>query len=284
MCEAILEAVNVHYVYPDGTIALNGVTMKIFRGERVAILGPNGAGKSTLLMIFDGLFTPTKGHIKVFGKELSKKVKYEMRRKVGLVFQDADDQLFSPTLWDDVTFGPLHLRLSENEITERAERILSLLGLEELKRKPPYRLSEGEKKKAALATVLVMEPEVLLLDEPTTNLDPKSREEFINFLNELHRTQGTTLISATHDVNAVPRLANRVYVMDKVVIGEGTVKEIFSNTKLLKAANLSAPEIAKIFMMLKKCELPCLTDDLPLTAEEAAELLVKMCKNRDATQ
>ena len=201
MKETAIEMKDIKYVYPDGYTALDSVNLKIVRGERVAILGPNGAGKSTLLMVTNGLFTPSKGRVSVLGTPIDKDNLYRVRMKVGLVFQDPDDQLFCPTLWEDITFGPLNMGLPEEEVTRRAKDALRGVGLEGYEEKPPHHLSVGEKKKAAIAAVLALKPEILILDEPTANLDPKSRTELAKLANSLYEEQKITLITATHDVD-----------------------------------------------------------------------------------
>ncbi len=158
---------------------------------------------------------------------------------VGLVFQDPDDQLFCPTLWEDVTFGPLNLGLSEEEIINRAKDALETVGLEGHEERPPHHLSMGEKKKAAIAVVLAMRPEIIVLDEPTANLDPASRVELIRFLNDLYEDQGITIVVAAHDVDFISRVADRVYILNKGrIMAEGAVKEIFSNYEIMKKARL----------------------------------------------
>jgi len=266
----------VSYEYPNGMKALEDINLRIYRGERVVILGPNGAGKTTLLKILDALVPPSSGRVKAFDMILDERsVKrdiYSFRRKVGFVFQDPDVMLFSPTVWDDIAFGLLHLGISDEEVKERVERVLDLFGIEKIKDKHPYNLSGGEKRKAAIAAVLSIDPDVLLFDEPTADLDPKSRSELIGIINQLN-AEGKTIIIATHDVNAVPDLADRVYVLNKRIIGEGTPREIFSDVTLLKEANLEVPEILKLFEVLKCFGYNC--EELPLSIDEAIEDLTR---------
>ncbi len=266
----------VSYEYPNGMKALEDINIRIYRGERVVILGPNGAGKTTLLKILDALVPPSSGRVKAFDMILDERsVKrdiYSFRRKVGFVFQDPDVMLFSPTVRDDIAFGLLHLGISDEEVKERVERVLDLFGIEKIKDKHPYNLSGGEKRKAAIAAVLSIDPDVLLFDEPTADLDPKSRSELIGIINQLN-AEGKTIIIATHDVNAVPDLADRVYVLNKRIIGEGTPREIFSDVNLLKEANLEVPEILKLFEVLKCFGYNC--EELPLSIDEAIEDLTR---------
>lgn len=279
MTEIAVEIEDASYVYPNGHEALSHINMKITKGERVALLGPNGAGKSTLLMLINGLYTPSKGLVRVFGELVNEKNSHEVRRKVGLVFQDPDDQLFCPTLWEDVAFGPLNMGLPPDEVKRRVSEALRAVGLHEHMDRAPHHLSVGEKKKAALATVLAMKPEILALDEPTANLDPKSRRELIDLINSLSM-EGTTLIVATHDVDLVPLVANRVYVLyEGEVVAEGSVREVFSNRELMVKTNLEPPSIARLFSLLNQIEGKLVVNDLPLTVEEGLEELKKIVES-----
>ncbi len=275
--QPVFELENVSYSYPTGTKALESVNMKIYKGERVAILGPNGGGKTTLLEILDGLIPASHGSVKARGMILNDATinsneMYGFRRKVGFVFQDPDIELFSPTVYDDVAFGPLHLGIPEEEVNIHVERALNLLGIEEIKNKHPYNLSGGEKRKAAIAAVLSIDPEIILLDEPTADLDPSSRAELIEIINRLNHN-GKAIITATHDVNAVPELADRVYVLNKKIIAEGTSQKIFSDFELLKENNLEVPEVFKLFEVLQCFGYNC--EDLPLSIDEAIEHLTR---------
>ena len=275
MKETAIEMKDIKYVYPDGYTALDSVNLKIVRGERVAILGPNGAGKSTLLMVANGLFTPSKGRVSVLGTPIDKDNLYRVRMKVGLVFQDPDDQLFCPTLWEDITFGPLNMGLPEEEVTRRAKDALRGVGLEGYEEKPPHHLSVGEKKKAAIAAVLALKPEILILDEPTANLDPKSRTELAKLVNSLYEEQKITLIMATHDVDFVPKIADRIYVLNKGrIVAEGPVREVFSNFEIMAEANLEPPTVTCLFSLLD--ERTDLIKPLPLTIEEALHKIKRL--------
>lgn len=274
-----IEMVEVNYVYPDGHIALEGVNLRIMRGERVAILGSNGAGKSTLLMLASGLFTSSKGQVNVLGMPVSKDNLHKARMKVGLVFQDPDDQLFCPTLWEDVVFGPLNMGLSEEEAAKRARNALKAVGLEGLEEKPPHHLSMGEKKKATIATVLAMEPEILILDEPTANLDPKSRTELAELVNSLYAERKITLITTSHDVDFVPIVADRVYVLNKGrIVSEGSVRETFSNPKIMAESNLEPPIITRFFILLNEQNDKDPMRPLPLTIPEALHEIKHLMK------
>lgn len=278
MRHTVFELENISHVYPDGTLALEDVSLKIYEKERVAILGPNGAGKSTLLMIIDGLIKPTKGTVRFFDREIQfndDKFLYEMRKKVGLVFQDSDAALFSSTIWGDVIFGPLHMGLSEEDVIKRGEDALQLLGIEHLKDKPPFQLSEGEKRKAVIASVLSIDPEVLLLDEPLINLDAATQAMIVNLLKSMHK-EGKTIVTATHDINVVPLIADRIIVLNKTVIGEGSVEEVFSNVDLMKRANINPPVITELFIRLKEHGIPESSTKIPLTVSEAVNYILKL--------
>ncbi|PHP45994.1 energy-coupling factor ABC transporter ATP-binding protein [Methanosarcinales archaeon ex4572_44] len=263
---------NLNYSYPDGTIALNNINITIQEGERVAIVGPNGAGKTTFLLHLNGILQNTDGEVKIFGKNVNEAEREDIIKNVGVVFQDPDDQLFMPTIFDDVAFGPMNLELNENEVRRRVKNSLTRLGLTGYDERCSHHLSYGEKKRASLAAVISMEPRILVLDEPTANLDPKSRAELIKIINELNR-DGVTIIITTHDINAVPELVDRVYVLNRTIIAEGIIREIFSDAKLLKENHLEVPEVFKLFEVLKCFGYNC--EELPLSINEAIENLTK---------
>jgi cobalt/nickel transport system ATP-binding protein len=269
MSELAIEMNDVSYVYPDGYIALQNVNLKIARGEKLAILGPNGAGKSTLLMVLNGLYKPSKGKVSALGVPVNDENLGTVRRDVGLVFQDPDDQLFSPTLWEDVCFGPLNMGLSEEEVKRRSMDALKVVGLEDYAEKPPHHLSVGEKKRAAIATVLAMQPKILILDEPTANLDPKSRRDLVNLLRSLHSGRDITLITATHDTNFLPAVVDRMCVLNKgCIIAEGKLREIFLNSKIMDEASSELPIVTQLFRLLADKKGMTIYS-LPLTVEEA---------------
>jgi len=215
----VFELEKVSYYYRNQQ-ALEDISLKISKGERLIILGANGSGKSTLLKMLDGLYFPSKGSIKAFGVKIdadffqNEENFYDFRKKVGFVFQDPDVQLFSPTVWDEVIFAPLHLGFSKREVLRRAKTALKLLDIEHLKNRPPYLLSGGEKKRVALATVLAFNPEVWLFDEPTASLDPRSQSRFLDFLDTLS-DRGNTVVIATHDLSIVEDMADRVLVLSE---------------------------------------------------------------------
>ena len=245
---------DVYYKYPDGTLALKGVNFKVKRGEMVALLGPNGAGKSTLFLHFNGILKPHKGEILIKGKPINydSKSLLEVRKTVGIVFQNPDDQLFAPTVMEDVAFGPLNLGYSEEEVKKIVKEVLKAVGMEGYENKPPHYLSGGEKKRVAIAGVLAMKPEIMVLDEPTAGLDPLGASKIMELLYKLNR-EGMTVIISTHDVDLVPVYANRVYVMNKgEIITEGTPREVFSKVDLIRKANLRLPRVAHLVEILNK--------------------------------
>lgn len=235
---------HINFSY-NNQIALKNISLTIQEGERVAILGANGSGKSTLLKILDALYFPQTGVVSAFGDPLTEVAMqdearaFAFRRRVGLVFQDPDVQLFSPTVWDEVTFAPLHLGLPMNEVIERSEWAMDLLGITKLRDRAPHRLSGGEKKKVALASILSLRPDVWLLDEPTASLDPRSQSRLLDFIGELTK-EGKTIITATHDLDIVEEIADRVVLFceEHEITGEGAPRDVLSNYDRLIECNL----------------------------------------------
>ncbi len=197
MSHHTIEAKDLHYIYPDGTIGLNGISFHIGHGESVALVGANGAGKSTLLMHLNGCLAATQGALSIGDYPVTAKNLKAVRRSVGMVFQDPDDQLFMPTVFDDVAFGPLNLGLPEAEVERKVMQALETVGVPHLCKRPPYKLSGGEKRAVAIATVLAMSPDILVMDEPSSSLDPRARRRLI----ELLKTFEHTKIIATHDLD-----------------------------------------------------------------------------------
>ena len=233
-----VELRHVHYRYPDGFEALRGVSLRIANGDRVALVGPNGAGKSTLMLQLNGILLPTHGEVLVDDLVVARDTLPRVRARVGLVFQDPDDQLFSPTVFDDVAFGPLHLGVPRAEIHERVERALAAVGLEGFEQRVPSRMSLGQRKRAAMATVLSMDPSVLVFDEPSAGLDPRGRRELITLLRQLPHT----LIVSTHDMRLAAEVFDRTVVMDGgLVVADGPTTEILSDDALLHAHGLERP-------------------------------------------
>lgn len=227
----------ISYTYPDGQAALHDVTLHVRAGEILGVLGPNGAGKSTLLLHVNGLLRGT-GEIRIGDLRLEERTLPEIRSRVGLVFQDPDDQLFLATVYDDVAFGPRNRRLPEEEVRRRVERALEIVGARELAHRPPHHLSLGQKKRVAVATVLAMDCEVLVLDEPTSGLDPRGRREIARFLAELDQTR----IVATHDLEFAAELCDRVAVLfEGRIVALGEPHEILTDAELMERTALEVP-------------------------------------------
>jgi cobalt/nickel transport system ATP-binding protein len=241
----VFELEQVSFSYDGKLTSLDKVSLNVGAGERAAILGSNGSGKSTLLKMMDGLYFPTSGAVRAFGAPLTEQAfqddafNYSFRRRVGLVFQDSDVQLFSPSVWDEVAFAPLQLGLSRDEVIARVDAALGALRIEKLRERAPHRLSGGEKKRVALASVLSLNPDVWLMDEPTAGLDPRSQSWLVDFIIEQGRV-GKTIVTATHDLNIVESIADRVYVLneDHRLVAQGTPAQILSDRSLLIACNL----------------------------------------------
>ncbi|GAB2457304.1 energy-coupling factor ABC transporter ATP-binding protein [Jatrophihabitans fulvus] len=226
------------FAYPDGHQALFGVDLRIERGERVALLGPNGAGKTTLVLHLNGILTGGHGRVSVGGLAVRKDALREIRRRVGIVFQDPDDQLFMPSVRADVGFGPANLGLRGDELRARVDAALERVGLLELADRPPHHLSFGQKRRAAIATVLAMQPEILVLDEPTSNLDPAARRELAELLDALD----VTVLMPTHDLMfAWAHCPRSVILSDGVVVADGPTRELLLDAELLAAHRLELP-------------------------------------------
>jgi cobalt/nickel transport system ATP-binding protein len=246
--DTVFELEKVTYHYPGGEIGLQEIDLKIHAKEKVVLLGANGSGKSTLLKVLDGLFFPQKGRVQAFGRVLDEKslnadgFNFAFRRNVGFVFQNSEAQLFSSNVWEEIAFGPLHMNLSEPQVRQRVSEILELFDLKAIQDRPPFKLSGGEKKKVALASVLAINPGVLMLDEPTTDLDPRTQRWLIDILIQLDRT-GKTLITATHDLEIVEEIADRVLVFDEDhrLAADGSPQKILSDKELLLRVNLIDP-------------------------------------------
>lgn len=238
MSHHIVELKDVYFRYPDGTEALKGISFKVFHGESVGITGANGAGKTTLLLNLDGHLLPTKGEISIGEIPLTKKTRQEIRKKVGFLFQRPDDQLFMPTVYDDVAFGPINLGLIPEKVDERVKYALEKVGCLHLMRRPPHRLSEGQKRAVAIATVMAMHPDILVMDEPASNLDPKSRRQLINLLKGFKHTK----IIASHDLDLILDLCERcIVIKDGTVMTDGSAEAILLNETLLKENSLELP-------------------------------------------
>ena len=243
--DAIFEVLDVSYAYEGRQAALDHVSLSIPAGKSLVILGANGCGKSTLLKLLDGLYFPAGGTITAFGTPLTEEAlrndafNFSFRRRVGLVFQDSDVQLFSPSVTDELAFAPLQLGLSRAEVERRIDKALAALRIEKLRDRAPHHLSGGEKRRVALASLLTLEPEVWLMDEPTAGLDPRSQSWLVEFILQ-QRDRGRTIITATHDLGLVEEIADRIYVFSEEhrVAAVGTSAEILGDHDLLHRCNL----------------------------------------------
>src|SRR5918992_916035 len=232
------EIEDLSYAYPDGHHALHRVAMRIERAERVALLGPNGAGKTTLALHLNGVLLPQTGRVYVGGLEVTHATLKEIRRRVGLVFQDPDDQLFMPTVREDVAFGPANLGFRGTELDDRVEAALAGVGMERHAGRPPHHLSFGQRRRVAVATVLAMDPEILVLDEPSSNLDPASRRELADIL----RSLDLTILMVTHDLPYALELCPRALVLSEgTVVADGPTYDVLTDEPLMRAHRLELP-------------------------------------------
>ena len=272
------------HIYNPGTAfekkALDDVSLEIPKGQFVGLIGHTGSGKSTLIQHLNGIISPTSGEILLDGENIHKdkaKLK-EVRRRIGLAFQYPEYQLFEMTVYKDVAFGPTNMGLSPEEIHESVLSALQTVGLsEEVYEKSPFELSGGQKRRVAIAGVLAMNPEVLILDEPTAGLDPRGRDEILQAIKELHEKRGITVVLVSHSMEDVAKLVDRIIVMHRGKAAmEGTPREIFSHVEELEQMGLAAPQVSYVFAELKKRGYDVPTD--VYTVEEAKEALLKLIK------
>jgi len=253
----ILETRNLTYAYSGRPPALKCVNFMAGRKARIAVIGANGAGKSTLFKHLNGILKPTSGEVLVHGEPITKANLREVRKMIGIVFQNPDDQVFSPTVEQDIAFGPANLGLDEETVHHRVESAMRLLTLEDLRTRPPHQLSGGEKKRVAIAGILAMEPQVLVLDEPTAGLDPQGVTDLVGFVNTLPERFGMTVIFSTHHLDLVPELADYVYVMDRgEIVAQGTVPAIFSQADMLTRTRLDVPVLQRLMRSLREAGVP----------------------------
>ena len=251
---AAIEARDLCYTYEDGTVALDHISLKAQKGKITGILGANGAGKSTLFLNLNGVLNPASGQVLLDGEPVRRDRKgiTELRRRVGIVFQDPDDQLFSADVYRDISFGAVNLGLPEAEVRRRVEQAMERTGVSALRDKPTHALSFGQKKRVAIAGVLVMEPEVLILDEPTAGLDPQGVSDIMRLLTRLRDELGMTVLIATHDMDIVPLYCDYAYLLGggKVLL-EGTPEQLFADPAALRANHLRLPRIAHLMEVLR---------------------------------
>jgi len=274
----LIETRNLCYSYPSSVRALENINFIAPRNSRIAVMGSNGAGKSTLFKHFNGILRATSGSVLIRGEPITKANIREVRKFVGIVFQNPDDQIIAPTVAQDVAFGPTNLGLDEETIHHRVEEALRITGIEHIADRVPHHLSGGEKKRVAIAGAIAMEPEVLVLDEPTAGLDPRGVEDLLGFINDLKKKSGMTVIFSTHDVSLIPEIADYIYVMDKGrIVAEGTVAEVFVRAELLKSVRLDVPLYPKLIQSLQKKGIPV---EMAFTFEEAEKAFLDAFKGR----
>ncbi|WNY26912.1 energy-coupling factor ABC transporter ATP-binding protein [Methanolapillus ohkumae] len=250
----ILETQNLEYSYPDGTKAIEDVSIQIPRGEKVSFVGKNGSGKSTLFLLLNGTLKPKKGKVLLSGGEInySSAGLLDLRKRVGIVFQNSDDQIIAPTVYQDIAFGPANLNYKKEEIDKIVNKMLDYFGLQSLKDKPPHHLSGGQKKRVAIAGVLAMDPDVIILDEPLSNLDPVGADEILDILNELNHL-GKTIVISTHDVDLAYKWSDRVFLLSNSrLIDEGSPKDVFSKEEQVRNSSLKNPVILDFYHELEK--------------------------------
>ncbi len=275
----IIETRDLVHIYRSGsTKALDGINFSVKPGERVVLLGANGAGKSTLFKHLNGILKAPPGQVLIKGQPISSSNIKDVRRTIGLVFQDPDDQIFSPTVAQDVAFGPMNLGLPPDKIERRVKRALEMVGLTGYEDRAPHHLSGGEKKRVAIAGILAMKPEVLVLDEPTSGLDPGTAARLMRLIMEMNRKLGITMIIATHEVDMVPEFAQRVCIMSGgKIIGAGTPIEIFGRPDLIAKTHLRLPVVAQLMKQLKEAEMDVAME---LTVHGARDEILRAANRR----
>ncbi|MBU3155257.1 ATP-binding cassette domain-containing protein [Clostridium estertheticum] len=253
MSQYILETKNLSYKYQDGTKALNNINIKIEKGKKVSFVGVNGSGKSTVFLNFNGILKPTKGNVIYKGNEVkyNQKSLLELRKNIGIVFQDPENQLFSASVYQEVSFGAMNLKLNETEVRRRVDAALMDVGMYDYKDKAVHFLSYGQKKRVAIADILVMNPEIIVFDEPTSSLDPKHSKQIVKIFDDLNQ-KGITVILSTHDVELAYSWSDYIIVLkDGEIAREGTPYEIFSDDKLIHECYLEKPFILEVFEQLR---------------------------------
>ncbi len=279
-CEIIMETKGLGYCYEGQQYAVQNINLKIPKGKTTAVLGGNGAGKSTLFLNLNGVLTPTCGEIYFNNEKLkhNKATVNRLRRSVGLVFQDPNDQLFSASVEDDIAFGALNMGIDEGEIRRRIATVAKQTGISEFLHKPTHALSFGQKKRVAIAGVLIMQPEVIILDEPTAGLDPSGAGEIIKLIISIQEQTGMTVIFSTHDMDIIPLYCDFAYVMQKGnIVSSGTPAELIENPQLLRNCSLRLPRIAHLMEILNHKDSIKL-NKLPATISAAREAIKGMLK------
>jgi cobalt/nickel transport system ATP-binding protein len=277
----MLKIENLHYTYEDGTPALNGIDLQIERGDFLAVLGSNGSGKTTLIKHLNGLLHPTLGRVLLEGKPIERVEDRDVFSRIGIVFQDPNDQLFASTVEEDVAFGPTNMGLAPQEIKERVHRALHQVGMQDYGRKAIHALSHGQKKRICVAGILAMEPQVIILDEPTAGLDPMGVHSLMHLLEDLNKKQGITMIMATHVVDLVPLFMSKIAILSKgQVLRCGTPEEVFGDPEAIEKAKLNLPLVAELMHILKTRDHVKL-HHIPLTVGEARREILRLLSVQD---
>lgn len=276
MKEPILSVRDLHYVYGNGQVALDGVSVDINEGEKIAVIGSNGAGKSTFFLNMNGVLTPESGKITYRGTVINKKNLKELRKSIGIVFQDADNQIIASTVRAEVGFGPMNLKLPKEEVIKRVDEALTYMNILDFKDRPPHYLSGGEKKKVTIADIIAMKSEIIIFDEPTASLDPLNAQMLEEVLLKLGM-EGKTMLISTHDVDFAYRWAERAIVFcEGRIISDGTPLEIFKNEEALKRANLKKPMMLEVYESLVEKNIIADEKKYPKNMQEFQKMLQEM--------
>lgn len=276
MGEPILKIRDLHYAYGNGMPALNGINAHIYEGEKIAVIGSNGAGKSTFFLTANGVLTPDQGEISYRGTVINKKNLKELRKNIGIVFQDADNQIIASTVMAEVGFGPMNLKLPKEEVLSRVEEALTYMNILDYKDRPPHYLSGGEKKRVSIADIIAMKSEIIIFDEPTAGLDPLNTQMLEEVLDKLG-SEGKTMLISTHDVDFVYRWAERAIVFCQGrIIADGIPLNIFQNEAILKQANLKRPTLMEVYDLLVEKHLLQDTKTYPISTQAFKEMLGNM--------
>lgn len=276
MTEPILQVHDLHYAYDEKKTALNGIDLTIYPGERIAVVGSNGAGKSTFFLNINGVLSPEEGEIRLFDTPITRKTLPKLRKHIGIVFQDADNQIIASSVRAEISFGPMNLKLPKEEVIKRVDQAMEYMNITEFGDRPPHYLSGGEKKRVAIADIIAMQSEVIIFDEPTAALDPLNAAMLEDVLTRLS-AEGKTLLVSTHDVDFTYRWAERVLVFcNGQIIADGTPLEIFQNREVLEKANLKRPTMLDVYESLVSSGVLKNEQVYPRNAQELKEYLNKI--------
>lgn len=280
----MLKIENLHYTYEDGTAALGGIDLEIAKGEFLAMLGSNGSGKTTLIKHLNGLLRPSLGRVLLEGRPIESVEDQEVFSRIGIVFQDPNDQLFAATVEEDVAFGPINMGLGPQEVKERVHRSLHMVNMENYARKAVHALSHGQKKRICVAGILAMEPQVIVLDEPTAGLDPMGVHSLMHLLEDLNKKQGITMVMATHVVDLVPLFMSKIAILSRgKLLRCGTPDEVFGDPEALEKAKLHLPLIAELMHILKTRDHVKL-HHMPLTVGEARREILRLLTAQEVAE